>query len=116
MTHPILYDFQAQPRGDNFLGLHFYCYDDNNVSLDFTGCTAKMQLRRTPGNKVIVEWSTADGTMEIYANDIYIKERPGSIMDIPDFKYLYDIQLTYSDGFVDTILKGLFPITADITR
>lgn len=116
MTHPVTYNFQSQPRGDNFLGIHIFLFDSANVALDLTGCNCKMQLRRTPGNKIILEWSTYSQTISVSTNEIYVKERSGTIMDIPDFKYLYDIQLIYSDGFIDTILKGLFPIDADITR
>jgi hypothetical protein len=115
-THPIIYDFQSMPRGDDFLGIHFFLFDANEAPIDLTGCTAKMQLRRTVGNVVVLEWKTDDNTIFVANNEVYIKERPGAVMDIPDFNYLYDIQVTYSDNFVDTILKGLFPIDADITR
>ena len=37
------------------------------------------------------------------------------IVDVDAFKYLYDIQITFTDGVVRTYLKGNFKVNQDIS-
>ena len=38
------------------------------------------------------------------------------IINIPEFNYLYDIEITFADGTVKTWVEGNFVIKCDITR
>jgi hypothetical protein len=38
------------------------------------------------------------------------------IINIPEFNYIYDIQITFADGTVKTWVEGNFVVKCDITR
>lgn len=111
--YPLRYDFRPMKSGDGFLGVKFNFFDANDEPVDFSGATALMQLRRTAGNKVIKEWKTDDSTIEITINEVYIKYM---LMDIPEYKYLYDLEITYPDDVPFTAAEGIFQISNDISR
>lgn len=113
MSYPIKYDFYRRLRGDTFMGVRFELFDGNDEPVDLSECSAKMQLRRTPGNTVVFEWDSSVGTIDISGNQVSVNE---VIMEIPDYDYLYDLQITYLDGIVVTIATGLFKLKTDITR
>jgi hypothetical protein len=110
MPFPVKYSFPEIVEGDLFLGEKFQLSDGADEPIDLTGCEAKMQIRRTPGNKVMLEFSGTD--IELSGNEIYLKEKA---IDIPYFNYQYDLQVKYPDGGNLTLLTGLFIVKPQIT-
>lgn len=116
MPFPIKYDI-CRYRGDDFQGIKFQLFDADANPIDISGSTAKMQLRKSPNSfEAPVQWSTDDGSIEINVNEIYVKEKTGTDMNVEAFKYNYDLQVTYSDGVVVTFINGFFNIQNDVTR
>ncbi len=113
MGYPLKYNFPIQVQGDTFLGTTFQLFDGNDDPLDLTGCAAKMQIRRTAGNSVVLEWTTTDDSILISTNEIAMQPKP---LYVTEYPYRYDLEVTYSDGRVLTIIYGIFPVQTDISR
>lgn len=110
---PAYYNFSKHVSGDTFFGAQFDIYDKDKNPIDLTSCIVKMQIRRTAGNEMLVEWNSQTGGIVITTNKIDVQQKQVSI---PEFDYLYDIQVTYPDQTVLTLISGLFPVINDITR
>jgi len=121
-VEPGTYDFPAQRRGDTFLGL-------SSVSLAYGGesptpipiASARMQVRRRCGGGVVHEWTSED------SGGITIDEGAGNVITVEPVAadvteswatgdHEYDLEATLTTGEVWTILAGVFPVHADITR
>jgi len=107
------YNFPDHIKGDTFIGTQFTVVV-NEVPLDLTGASIKMILRKSAK-------APASLTLEI-GSGITVADAPGGvfnineqIIDIPAFKYLYDIEITLSNGDVKTYIGGTFQILQDIT-
>lgn len=110
---PAYYNFSKHVSGDTFFGAQFEIFDKDKVPVDLTSCIVKMQLRRTAGNEMLVEWSSQTGGIIITTNKIDIQQKKVSI---PEFDYRYDLQVIYPDQSIITLVAGLFPVINDITR
>src|SRR5689334_2387709 len=109
---PVTYNIDEHYRGDDWLGIIFSLYDESDSPVDMTGATAKMQLRKTKGSNVILEWNTSDNTITVSGNQISVNARTGSTMDIAEYKYLYDLEVVLSGKRI-TRVEGVFPIKDD---
>lgn len=116
MRLPAKYDFLPRIKGDNFLGIKFQLFDGADQPVDISGSSVRMQLRKSYGFPLDLQWSTVENTIEVNVNEIYIKERTSIDMDIDAYKYRYDVEVTYPDGVTTTLIKGLFPLENDVTR
>ena len=79
--------------------------------LDLTGVTVKAEIRETTGapDKFVL-------TCNITLPNIIAMTLPADLCrTIPVASHMWDCQLTYSDGSVNTILAGPVSITPDIT-
>lgn len=113
---PYIYDFTGTKslyRGDTFPGIIFKAI---NPTVDMTGATIVMHVKKTIGHTKVLEWKTADSTIEISTNEVEIKQRDGSYMDIDGGNYVYDVDVTFPDESKQTIVKGEFTIIDDVTR
>jgi hypothetical protein len=103
-------------KGDTFDEVAF-SIKINNVDLDLTGATIKMQLKRPADLTVailsITSVASAGITITNPSGGLFkINEQ---IIDIEVFNYAYDIQLTLASGVVKTYVSGTFNITKEIT-
>ena len=85
--------------------------NEDGTEYDFTGYTAKMQLRKKEGVEPEEEFTTED-------NSIFMEEGVISLnktsIDGEAGKYLFDLQIT-KDGRNKTIISGEFTIYPDYT-
>ena len=89
----------------------------NNVALDLTGATIKMQLKKPNDLSVAALSLTSVGaagiTITNAAGGLFkINEQ---IIDIEVFNYAYDLQITLASGNRKTRISGTFSITQEIT-
>jgi hypothetical protein len=103
-------------KGDTFDEVAF-SIKINNVALDLTGATIKMQLKKISDLTIALLSLTS-----VAAAGITITNATGGlfkinqqIIDIDVFNYAYDIQLTLASGVVKTYVSGTFSITKEIT-
>lgn len=114
-----VYNFSTLKRGDAFKGKRFKMYSDaeHTVPLSITGYSILMQVRKSKFDPVVLEWSTADGTITIEnGNEFFLAKKTKVDMDIDPFEYLYDIEFTDGDDEPETFIEGVFPISNDISK
>lgn len=78
---------------------------------------AEMLLRRTPGRRdVAMTFSTADGSIVLRPDTDNWIEIPPRLMDLAAGDYRYDLQITFADERVLTILSGIFRLLPDVSH
>lgn len=110
-----------QKRGDTFNGHSFGISvitppSTTPVPVDFSGAVIKLQVRKAAGYPVVLEWTTANGSITVAGNIITMQPKTGAAMDIEAFKYVYDLQVLLSNGVTNTYVQGTFEIIDDISR
>ena len=103
-------------KGDTFEAVNFAVIK-NAVAVDLTGATIKMQLKKECGGIPFLSLTT------VSSNGLTITNATGGlfkinkqIINISEYNYLYDIEITFSNGDVKTWIEGIFTINCDITR
>ena len=103
-------------KGDTFEEVNFQMLV-NTVSLNLTGCTLRMQLRKEYGGIVYLSLtSVASAGITITTPTSGLFKINKQIINIEAANYIYDIELVKSDGTVKTYISGNFLITNDVTR
>lgn len=114
-----IYNFPTQARGDGFKARKLVVEIlNNNVTtpLDLTGCAILVQFRLTTNSEVFLEWNTADNSILItdaVNGEFQMQEKS---LSVTPSVYMYDVQVTFPNGFVRTYFKGNFKIEADVSR
>jgi hypothetical protein len=103
-------------KGDTF-DLVAFSIKINNVVLDLTGATIKMQLKKNSNDVVPSLSLTSVGSAGITITNATggLFKINQQIINIEVFNYVYDIQLTLASGVVKTYVSGTFSITPEIT-
>lgn len=113
---PANYNLQEAYRGDSYGPLTFRFKDESGNYIDFRGARVDLQVRNKRFKDVIVvSWSTADESMEVFNDAIILKQIPGENMKIPPGVYMYDLQVK-QNNVTKTYLKGTFTVLEDITE
>jgi hypothetical protein len=116
---PAKYDLPAKAGTTYRKSFNFM--DAEEVALDFTGYTARMQLRLAldsvdPALELTTEngrISIEDGTVSLYIED------DQTTLLAPDFvkvNYVYDIELVAPSGDIVSPLYGKFIVSPEVTR
>jgi len=103
-------------QGDTFEAVNFAVVK-NAVVLNLTGAVIKMQLKKECGGVAILSFTTvasAGLTITNAAGGLFKINK--QIINIPEYNYLYDIEITFADGSVKTWVEGNFVVKCDITR
>ena len=105
-------------RGDTWTGIpSLLIRDSNGDPLPSEVVSAEMMLRPSFGaRKVVMTFSTADGTIGIEDAGMGWITIPPRLMDVPAGIYYYDLQVTYADGRVLSPLNGTMTLNQDATR
>lgn len=102
-------------RGDTFQSETFYI-TVNTVDLDLTGASILMQIKKQKNGVSVYEMST-DNSRIVITDAIGGKFKLiKQLLNIPEFGYVYDMQITLGNGDVVTWLKGSFVVTNDTSR
>ena len=103
-------------QGDTFKEVPFQILI-NSIALNLTGAVIKMQLRKECGGVPALTLTTVGSaglTITNAASGLFKINQ--QIINIPEYDYLYDIQITLADSTVHTWVSGNFLINCDITR
>lgn len=104
------------PQGSTILKQITYTIDD--VPVNLTGYTARMQVRESHASPVVVlELTTENGRITLggAAGTIDIDIEYTATTDIKPKKYVYDLELVYSTN-VYRLIEGDFIVTPEVTR
>jgi len=105
---------------------------DKTEPVDLTGVTANAEIRNRPGGATVVpmDCTVADNTVAMTLSAAASSQlplgavptaQPGSFgvavptNTLPDWLGAWDLQLTFANGDVNTILAGTVTVTADVT-
>lgn len=108
---------ETAKRGDTWGGIGFVELIQDEVPMDLTGASVLMQMRRKPSHGLVVaEWTTEDDSIVIQdaANGI-LRVMP-KLMDVPAKCYHWDLEVTFANGRVLTVLTGIWEIEGDSSR
>jgi hypothetical protein len=103
-------------RGDTFAEVPFQI-NVNTVPLNLAGALIRMQLRTDYGGQVYLELTSVDNdgiTITNPANGEFKINQ--TIIDLEAKSYKYDIEITLSNGEVNTWIQGTFNVVNDVTR
>lgn len=107
------YNF-THKQGDTFKAVNFAVTGTPTLP---TIATVKMQLRKECGGLVALNLtSVASAGITIVDAVTGLFKINEQIINIPEYNYLYDIQITFVDGIIRTWLSGSFNVECDITR
>ena len=103
-------------RGDTFAEVPFQI-NVNTAPLNLSGALIRMQLRTDYGGTVYQEFTSVNDegiTITNAANgEFKINE---TIINLEARAYKYDIEITLSNGEVNTWISGVFSVINDVTR
>lgn len=112
----LTYNIPSHLRGDTWDGINSIIITSNNIPLNLTGATVKMEFREDVDAPVVLELSTTNGKITISTPLSGTISIPETIIDIPFGKYMYDLQVTLASGYNKTYMKGSWEIIADTTK
>lgn len=109
---PAKYDIQVW-RNDT-LSLNFALSVDN-VPIDLTNATIRMQVRPTFGsNTLSLALTEGNGITVSGTNNNVIELRKNIAIEAGD--YVYDIEAAFDNGYVKTYVQGVFQVSEDSTK
>lgn len=112
----------SHKRGDTWAGIQITLteVDEDGVLIgpvDLTDAIIVSQLKKNSGDELAVfDFSTTEGTITINDATGGVFSLNSTIIDILPKVYLFDIQIEYPDGTIQTPVDGTFEIIADVTR
>lgn len=109
------YDFPELAQGETFRATLYY--KPGGIPQDWTGCTARMQVRLRPTNPAVLELTTENGGIDLLPEgqmDLYKDE--AETYPLAAATYEFDIFVRFTNGDEKRILKGRWPLVTAITR
>lgn len=108
-------------KGDTWDGMSFLCEElqEDGITLlpvNLTDVEVLIQFKVSESGSPVFEFKTADNTITIpnpLTGELFMMPRK---MDVYANKYMFDLQLTYADGSVQTIASDFWEIKNDISR
>ena len=103
-------------KGDTFEAVNFAVVK-NTIALDLTGAVIKMQIKKECNGIAILSFTTVGNaglTITNAAGGLFKINK--QIINIPEFNYIYDIEIKFANGDVKTWIDGDFIVKCDITR
>lgn len=97
-------------RNDTFRKT-FTMTDGNGDPLDLSTCTVSMQVRKKPGEEVLIGLTEGDG-LTVSSNTVLAEF---DVM-IAKGSYRWDMQFVFASGVTRTYIYGDFIVEDDITR
>jgi hypothetical protein len=90
------------------------------VAVDLTGCTARMQVRKSPCDTVVLETLTTENGKIVITDatdgKIQIKISAETSTAYTFVSGVYDLEIVFSDNTVTRIIEGNFMAMPEVTR
>jgi len=113
------HDLLGVPQGSDFNVEIIYQEGEPPVTVDLSGYSAKLQVRRTFDTPVILQLSTDDGTivMNSTAPNIVLKFPNDVTSRMTVYSDLiYDLEMTSPTGLKSRVMQGKFSISREVTQ
>lgn len=107
-----------QMRTNETFILHLEYTDPNDLPIDLTGYTVRMQVRNKPGGTVILDSDDAGGSTVIDGpmGQIDVAFSLPTMLAVTADQGVYDVAMTAADGRVDVLVEGTVKFVEGITR
>ena len=111
----VTYDFEIEQGATK--NLRFVWKDSEAVPVDLTGCTARMQLRRTvSSDTVVAELTTENGRIVLGGADGTVDvEFSAELTEQIAKNCVYDIELVHGP-VVTRLVQGAISVSREVTR
>ena len=95
-------------------------YLENDTAVDFTLYSAKMQIRKGYGQDLVLELSSAAGTIQLGSGagvspNVILKFTSTATSALTSYGGIYDLELTSPAGLVLKPLEGKFELRREVT-
>lgn len=113
-----IYNIPTQYNGDTFEQVTFKFYttsSDSGNELDLSNSTPKMDIRRDNSRGKVVKQLTIGNGLEWVDQANGQLRTTSFLIDWGGGKYVYDLQVSYSQTSVQTYIRGTINVTEDIT-
>lgn len=91
--------------------------DTDGTPWDFTGYTAKMQVRESSvSNGTLLDLSTDNYITLSPLGNISITVPPSVTQNVRDGRWIYDLEVTSGGGQKTTLLQGSFIVSPQVTE
>lgn len=113
------YDLIGVPQGADFNVEIIYEEGEPPQAVDLSEFTAKLQVRQNYGSPVLLELSTADGSISVgsVAPNIvlhFVKDVTSAMTVYSDM--IYDLEITSSTNVRSRVLQGKFSLSREVTQ
>lgn len=111
-------------QGASFL-LQFECLDEDDVAISLAGATITGKIRSAPETVAVIATFTGavisgpDGTGQVSLTPVETAAIPVDNSGAGKrklTKYVYDIEVLFSDGYKQRILEGLCFVSPEVTK
>lgn len=103
--------------GDDFEKRYYYKPGTPPVGFDFTGCTARLQIRPNLAGAAVIDLTTANGGITLGADgaiDIYISKTLTSALTLK--LGIWALEITFTNNRVRTLIEGQVSVSPEIVR
>lgn len=106
-----------QMRTNETFRLHLTYKDANNLAIDLTGYTAKMQVRDKPAGILILDSAAPNNSVTITGIDgkIDVEFAVTSMLPVTAARGAYDVAIVDPAGIVDVIVEGTVMFVDGVT-
>jgi hypothetical protein len=101
-------------RGDTWNGM-VITVKKSGIPVNLTGFSVLSCFRKNPNSESLFEFKTSDNTIIIPIGIDGKIQFVGRKIDVPAYRYVFDVQLTSPGGIVETIATSYWEITQDIS-
>ena len=107
-------------KGSTFVKLIQWKTGESPVAVNLTGCTARMQIRKSVNDTVILDsLTTENNKLQIYEplNGKLKIVIPAATSSAYTFtSAVYDLEIVFTDGTVTRIIEGCLTAAPEVTR
>ena len=114
---PAFYRIPNHTKNDTYSGARYTLVNKTTENaIDVTGASVKIDFKETIDGSAVLTFSTTNGLITIADGENGIIDIEPSVITLDEGTYIYDMQITFTDGTVKTYLKGDWTILPDITE
>jgi len=114
-----VYDIEGLPQGTDFDIMIDYQYGEPATTVDLTGYSGKLQVRKNYEGGVLLELTSTDGEIvfDSAAPNITISFPHEKTDDMTTFcDMIYDLEITSPGGLITRVIQGSFSLDRQVTR
>lgn len=111
-----VYNMKEYIKGSHVNSIIFTFKNEQNIPIDLTGISAKMQIRKSyPTGKMVKEFTLGNGlTLNDAVNGVL--QIDSFIIDFDVNKYHYDIKFEFPTGKIKIYVKGELNVIQNVTQ